>query len=91
MESLGYFPVDFGRAAGAETTLEPKDKFLVFESLFAAGLCLPFHGLFVDVLERYKVQIHQLTLNVMVPVSEFSGDRRNGCDSEFFIITNLLA
>lgn len=55
MESLGYFPVDFGRAAGAQTTPELKGEVLVFESLFATGLRLPCHGLLVDVLERYKV------------------------------------
>lgn len=68
-ESLGYFPVGFDRDVLAETTLEPKGEVLVFESLFAAGLRLPCHGFLVDVLDKYKVHIHQLTPNAMVALS----------------------
>jgi hypothetical protein len=55
MEPLGYFPVGYSRAAGAETTPKSEGKALVLESLFGASLRLPCHGLLVDVLDRSKV------------------------------------
>lgn len=55
MESLGYFPIRFGRATGAKITPKLKGEVLVFESLLAAGLHLPCHDFLVDVFDRYKV------------------------------------
>jgi hypothetical protein len=61
MDILGYFPAGQGRAAGADTVLRPDGEVLVFEGLFVAGLWLPGHGFLVEVVKKFKVQIHQLT------------------------------
>jgi hypothetical protein len=71
MESLSFFPVGCGRATGAETSPRPDDEVFVFESLFVAGLRLPFHDFLIAVLDKFKVQIHQLTPNVVVALSKF--------------------
>jgi hypothetical protein len=71
MESLGYFPVGFGRGRGAEITPRPVGKLVVFESLFSAVLRLPYHEILVKVLEKFRVQLHQLSLNAMVALSKF--------------------
>jgi hypothetical protein len=70
MESLGIFQAGYGRAAGAETTPRSNNKVLVFEGLFLAGLLMLCHGFLLDVLEKFKVQIHQLTPNVVVDLSK---------------------
>jgi hypothetical protein len=43
----------------------------VFEAFFIAGLCLPAHRFVVEVLQRYDVQIHQLTPNVVVALVKY--------------------
>lgn len=71
MESLGYFSASYGRAAGVETTPRLGSEVMVFEGLFVAGLHLPCHDFLVKVLEKFKVQIHQLTPNVVGALSKF--------------------
>lgn len=71
MESLGYFPTSQGWATGAETVPRLDGEVLVFEGLFVDGLRLLSHGFLVEVLEKFKVQIHQLTPNVVVALSKF--------------------
>lgn len=71
MESLGYFPASQGWATGAETVPRLDGEVLVFEGLFVDGLRLLSHGFLVEVLEKFKVQIHQLTPNVVVALSKF--------------------
>jgi hypothetical protein len=44
---------------------------MVFERPFAAGIRLPCHEFLLGVLEKYKVRIHQLTLNAIVALSKF--------------------
>lgn len=71
MESLGYFLARYRRAARAKTTSRPNNEVLVFEWLFLDGLHLSCHDFLLEVLEKFKVQIHQLTLNVMVALINF--------------------
>lgn len=71
MISLGHFPTGYGQATGAETTPRPKGEVMVFERLFAVGTRLPCHEFLLGVLEKYKVRIHQLTLNAIVALSKF--------------------
>jgi hypothetical protein len=71
MENLGYFPAGYGHAVGAETTPMPNNKVLVFEDLFLASLRLPCHNFLLNVLEKFKVQIHQLNTNAAVDLSKF--------------------
>jgi hypothetical protein len=43
----------------------------VFEAFFTTGLRLPAHCFVAEVLQRFDVQIHQLTPNVMVALSKY--------------------
>jgi hypothetical protein len=65
MQRLGYFGNGVGRAPGAEEVPEPEGELIVFEAFFAAGLRLPAHRFVVEVLRRFEVQVHKLTLNVV--------------------------
>jgi hypothetical protein len=56
---------------GAEIVPRPDDEVLVFESLFLVGLHLPYHDFLVAILDKFEVQIHQLTPNVVVALSKF--------------------
>jgi hypothetical protein len=44
---------------------------VVFEAFFTAGLRLPAHHFVVEVLQRYEVQIHQLTPNAVVALAKY--------------------
>jgi hypothetical protein len=63
MQQLGYFGNDVGRVPGAEEIPEPEGELVVFEAFFIAGLRLPVHCFVAEVLQRFEVQVHQLTPN----------------------------
>jgi hypothetical protein len=72
---LGYFGeaekrlIHFG---GEETTPKPEnDEVVVFKSFFKAGLRFPLHEMIGDVLEDFKIYLHQLTPNAIVRLSVF--------------------
>jgi hypothetical protein len=75
MIKLGYF----GEAekklihfSGEETTPKPEnDEVVVFRSFFKAGLRFPLHEMIGDVLEDFKIYLHQLTPNAIVRLSIF--------------------
>jgi hypothetical protein len=71
MQRLCYFGNRVGRALGAEDVPEPDRELVVFEAFFAAGLRLPVHRFVVDVLRKFEIQIHQLTLNAMVALAKY--------------------
>jgi hypothetical protein len=71
MQQLGYFGSGVRRAPGAEDVREPEGKLVVFEAFFDAGLRLPAHRFVVEVLRRFEVQIHQLTLNAMAALANY--------------------
>jgi hypothetical protein len=71
MQRLGYFGSGVGRAPGAEDVPEPEGELVVFEAFFAAGLRLPVHRFVVEVLRRFKLQIHQLTPNAMAALAKY--------------------
>jgi hypothetical protein len=50
---------------------KPDGERLVFEGLFTAGLHLSCHDFLIEVLRKSKVQLHQLTPNVVVALSTF--------------------
>jgi hypothetical protein len=65
MTNLGYFKeadkglIRFGRE---ETIPKPKnDEVVVFKSFFKAGLRFPLHGMIAEVLEKFRIYLHQLT------------------------------
>jgi hypothetical protein len=71
MQQLGYFGGGVGRVPGAEEVPEPEGELVVFEAFFAASLRLPAHRFVGEVLRRFNVQVHQLTLNAVVALSKY--------------------
>jgi hypothetical protein len=71
MQQLGYFGGGVARVPRTEEVPEPEGELVVFEAFFAAGLRLPAHRFVGEVLRRFNVQIHQLTLNAMVALSKY--------------------
>jgi hypothetical protein len=75
MTKLGYFRetekrlVRFG---GEETIPKPEDdEVVVFKSFFKAGLRFPLHGMIAEVLENFRIYLHQLTPNAIVRLSVY--------------------
>jgi hypothetical protein len=60
-----------GRVPGAEEILEPEGEIVVLEAFFTTGLWLPAHRFVVEVLQRFDVQIHQLTPNAVVALAKY--------------------
>jgi hypothetical protein len=71
MQRLGYFGDGVGRVPGAEEIPKPEGELVVFESFFVAGLRLPAHHFVAEVLQRFEVQVHQLTPNVVVALAKY--------------------
>jgi hypothetical protein len=71
MQQLGYFGSGVGRVPGAEEVPEPEGELVVFEAFFTAGLRLPAHRFVAEVLQRFEVQVHQLTPNVVVALAKY--------------------
>jgi hypothetical protein len=71
MQRLGYFGDGVGRTLGAKELLESKGELVVFEAFFTAALHFPVHRFVVEVLQRFAVQIHQVTPNAMVELAKF--------------------
>jgi hypothetical protein len=71
MQQLGYFGSGVGRVPGAEEVPEPEGELIVFEAFFTAGLRLPAHRFVAEVLQRFEVQVHQLTPNAMVALAKY--------------------
>jgi hypothetical protein len=71
MQQLGYFGSGVGRVPGAEEVPEPEGELVVFEAFFTAGLRLTAHRFMAEVLQRFEVQVHQLTPNAMVALAKY--------------------
>jgi hypothetical protein len=71
MQQLGYFSDGVGRVPGAEEIPEHKGELVVFEAFFIAGLRLPAHRFVAEVLQRFDVQVHQLTPNAVVALAKY--------------------
>jgi hypothetical protein len=71
MQRLGYFGDGVGRVPGAEGVPEPEGELVVFDSFFVAGLRFPVHRFVVEVLQRFEVQVHQLTPNAVVALAKY--------------------
>jgi hypothetical protein len=71
MQQLGYFGNGVGRVPGAEEIPKPEGEIVVFEEFFIAGLRLPAYRFVAEVLQKYEVQIHQLTPNVVVALAKY--------------------
>jgi hypothetical protein len=44
---------------------------VVFEGFFTAGLHLPPHPVLVEILQKFRVQLHQLMPNAVVQINKF--------------------
>jgi hypothetical protein len=71
MQRLGYFGGGVGHVPGAEEIPEPEGELVVFEAFFIAGLCLPAHRFVSEVLQKFGVQVHQLTPNAVVALAKY--------------------
>jgi hypothetical protein len=71
MQQLGYFGSGVGRVPRAEEVPEPEGELVVFEAFFTAGLRLPTHRFVAEVLQRFEVQVHQLTPNAVVALAKY--------------------
>jgi hypothetical protein len=75
MTKLGYFKeADKGLVCFSEEETIPKpknDEVVVFKSLFKAGLRFPLHGMIAEVLEKFRIYLHQLTPNAIVRLSVY--------------------
>jgi hypothetical protein len=71
MQQLGYFGNVVGRVPRAEEVPEPEGELVVFEAFFTADLHLPAHRFVAEVLERFEVQVHQLTPNAVVALAKY--------------------
>jgi hypothetical protein len=60
------------RAGGESTVPLPKaDKVVVLQSFMKAGLRFPMHKMLVEVLKRFEIYLHQLTLEALIKVGVF--------------------
>jgi hypothetical protein len=71
MQQLGYFGDGVGRIPRAEEIPELEGELVVFEAFFIAGLRLPAQRFVAEVLQRFEVQVHQLTPNVVVALAKY--------------------
>jgi hypothetical protein len=71
MQQLGYFGDGVGRVLGAEEIPEPEGELVVFEAFFIAGLRLLAHRFVAEVLQRFDVQVHQLTPKAVVALAKY--------------------
>jgi hypothetical protein len=73
MKKLGYLGENEDKLihfAGEEVVPEPKeDEVVVFKSFFRAGLRFALYDMIGEVLKRFEIYLHQLTLNVIVRLS----------------------
>jgi hypothetical protein len=75
MIKLGYFgeaEKKLIRFAEEEISPTPEnDEVVVFKSFFRAGLRFPLNEMIGEVLENYKIYLHQLTPNAIVRLSVY--------------------
>jgi hypothetical protein len=71
MQQLGYFGGGVGRVPGAEEVPKPEGELVVFEAFFITGLRLPAHRFVSEVLQKFEVQVHQLTPNAVVALAKY--------------------
>jgi hypothetical protein len=75
MESYArYFPKGCCRPPSAEYVTEPRaNEAIVFEDFFTAGLRMPPHPVLVDILHKFWVHLHHLTLMPLFRSTNLSG------------------
>jgi hypothetical protein len=67
-----YFPKGYGRSPGVELLLEPcVNEAVVFEDFCTTGLRMPPHPILVDILHKFRVQMHHLMPNAIIQIGKF--------------------
>jgi hypothetical protein len=75
LEALGYFAEGSACEPGEEVVLDSADdEAIIFEEFFAAGLRMPPQLVLTDILVKFRVQLHQLTLNAFAQLSKYFWD-----------------
>jgi hypothetical protein len=70
--SVFYFPKGHAWPPGLETVHTPwADEAVVFEDLVSAGLRVPPHPVLTEILQKFHVELHQLTLNAIMQIGKF--------------------
>jgi hypothetical protein len=72
MESLGYFAEGSTREMGEEIVPKPNsDEAIAIEDFFTVVLRMPPHRVLIEILLKFRVQLHQLTPNAIVQMSKY--------------------
>jgi hypothetical protein len=67
-----YFPEGYGQPPSTEFVPEPQaNDAIIFEDFFAAELRMPPLSVVVDILRKFWVQLHHLTLNAIIQIGKF--------------------
>jgi hypothetical protein len=67
-----YFPEGYGQPPSAEFVPEPRaNDAIIFEDFFTAELRMPPLSVIVDILRKFWVQLHHLTLNAIIQIGKF--------------------
>ena len=72
MKGKHFYDISIVRAGGENTVSLPEaDKVVVFKSFKKARLRFPLHKVLVEVLKRFEIYLHQLTLEALIKVGVF--------------------
>jgi hypothetical protein len=72
MKGKYFHDVSIVRAGGENIVPLPEgDEVVVFRSFMKARLRFPLHKMLVEVLKRFKIYLHQLTLEALIRVGVF--------------------
>jgi hypothetical protein len=67
-----YFPKGHNQPPGSESVLNPQlDQAVVFEDFFAASIRMMLNSVLVEILRKFQVQLHKLTLNAIIQIGKF--------------------
>jgi hypothetical protein len=72
LETLGYFAKGSTCEPGEEVVPEPADdEAIIFEEFFTAGLRMSPQPVLTDILVKFHMRLHQLTLNSLTQLSKY--------------------
>jgi hypothetical protein len=67
-----YFPKGYCRAPSSKSVPKPQaNEAVVFKDFFNAGLRMLPHPVFAEILQKFRVQLLQLTPNANVQIGKF--------------------
>jgi hypothetical protein len=67
-----YFQKGYGRPPGLKSIPNPQaDEAVVLEDFFTVDFLMPLHPIVLDISRKFRVQLHQLTLNAIIQIGKF--------------------